>query len=711
PLKKALARYLDDKHLKKPGPSRVHVEITLLDTNDNTPKFEHGNLYEFKVPITAPTGYVIGQVAAKDPDDGPNGHLLYELQRPKGSGYIPFRLDNKNGTIFVGGPLRRGRIAVFVEASDQPTNPSERRFSLAVITIEVYATIDDQAIDFVGAPYEFWVGASTPLGTSVGQVRTSLIYDGEDEIMYDLLHTYSEGVPFAIEERSGIITVIRELSEFKRKVYNFEAVANYLFANSTKPLVMSRSSSPLTTVAAPSQSELSDEGVLITNLTIHIVNKPEQKVPLRPVIEEINMNVINFHVEENVVGGIIGQLLYKNGINLVNNELGSFRELPSDVASGSRNITMGSRFRSRNRSRSSKSKRRLPRRLVGDSNVKLRYIIANQQEVVNKISITEDGTLLTLIGLDREQQASYELTVIVEYSTGLVSGAGIYQVNIKVDDVNDNAPKFNALTYVGLINENCAAGTELSMNHAIHIQDADEGVNAEFRVQLQGDYSEEFSIEYVNGSLSGAAGNTSQHKMPPTTGAFNIFNLTDQWNDEFKYQELHTTFMQSNFKLSSGPYFRISYTGKRGLDREKQQLYNLKLIAADSGGLSGYAHLTILVADVNDNAPIFERISVFKDSRLEIREYTTDMEIYFVESSSGMAAPPGHCANDAAPAALSHSGLPASPHGSGEGCGSRCCGSSQVASSHGPGPDHQVSPLCHLRGHAHWGETVAAECQ
>lgn len=92
----------------------------------------------------------------------------------------------------------------------------------------MYATIDDQVIDFVGAPYEFWVGSNAPLGTSVGQVRTTLIYDGEDEIMYDLLHTYSEGVPFAIEERSGIITVIRELSEFNRKVYLFEAVANYV---------------------------------------------------------------------------------------------------------------------------------------------------------------------------------------------------------------------------------------------------------------------------------------------------------------------------------------------------------------------------------------------------------------------------------------------------------------------------------------------------
>lgn len=45
---------------------------------------------------------------------------------------------------------------------------------------------------------------------------------------------------------------------------------------------MSRSSQPLTTVPAP---DLTDEGVLITNVTIHVVTKPEGRVPLRPVIE------------------------------------------------------------------------------------------------------------------------------------------------------------------------------------------------------------------------------------------------------------------------------------------------------------------------------------------------------------------------------------------------------------------------------------------
>ncbi|TMW39789.1 hypothetical protein DOY81_015131, partial [Sarcophaga bullata] len=450
---------------------------------------------------------------------------------------------------YVAGPLRRGRIAVFVEASDQPLNPSERRFSLAVITIEVYATIDDQAIDFIGAPYEFWVGANSPLGTSVGQVRTTLIYDGEDEIMYDLLHTYSEGVPFAIEERSGIITVIRELAEFSRKVYYFEAVANYLFANSTQPLLMSRSSQPLTTVPAP---DLTDEGVLITNVTIHVVTKAEGRVPIRPRNQH---NIIKFHIEENIVGGII----------------------------------------------------------------------ANQQEVINKITITEDGTLLTLIGLDREQKDKYDLTVIVEYTTGLVSGAGIYQVEITVDDVNDNAPEFGDFNYIGLIKENSPMGIEIAMNKPILINDKDLGKNAEFKVVLRSVYSELFKVELVKQDNATALIN-------PQT--FDIYNLTEQWKEDYRFWEMQTDLKPINLKMNQQPFFKISYNGLRTLDREKDQIYSLKILAVDTGGLTSYANLKILVADVNDNAPMFERISVFKESRVEIREYTTDMEIYFVESST-----------------------------------------------------------------------------
>lgn len=100
-------------------PSSVQIEIMLLDANDNTPQFDLGNLYEFKASQNAPVGHIIGFVTAKDPDEGRNGMILYELKPPKGTGSVPLRLDSKTGALMVSGALKKGKIAVFVEASDQ----------------------------------------------------------------------------------------------------------------------------------------------------------------------------------------------------------------------------------------------------------------------------------------------------------------------------------------------------------------------------------------------------------------------------------------------------------------------------------------------------------------------------------------------------------------------------------------------------------------
>lgn len=42
------------------------------------------------------------------------------------------------------------------------------------------------------------------------------------------MHSYESGVPFAVEERSGIVTVIRELEDFDLNIYEFEAVAAHV---------------------------------------------------------------------------------------------------------------------------------------------------------------------------------------------------------------------------------------------------------------------------------------------------------------------------------------------------------------------------------------------------------------------------------------------------------------------------------------------------
>lgn len=60
---------------------------------------------------------------------------------------------------------------------------------------------------------------------------------------------YSFAVPFAVEERSGVITVIDELSKYDRPIYDFEAVALQENANIT----------------------------ILTNATVHVVDVNDER--------------------------------------------------------------------------------------------------------------------------------------------------------------------------------------------------------------------------------------------------------------------------------------------------------------------------------------------------------------------------------------------------------------------------------------------------
>lgn len=66
---------------------------------------------------------------------------MYTIQKAANATIVNenyFSVDPKDGNIIVANiPLPSGKQTVFVEAADQPVNPTERRFSLAVVTIHV----------------------------------------------------------------------------------------------------------------------------------------------------------------------------------------------------------------------------------------------------------------------------------------------------------------------------------------------------------------------------------------------------------------------------------------------------------------------------------------------------------------------------------------------------------------------------------------------
>lgn len=122
---------------EKEDASSVNIEVTLLDANDNNPTFIPNNIYNFIISTDVKVGDVIGQIHAIDPDQGRNGLVGYSLQNTANSSTM-FSVNSKTGQILVNSALVAvGKHLLFIEASDQPINPSERRFSLAVATIEV----------------------------------------------------------------------------------------------------------------------------------------------------------------------------------------------------------------------------------------------------------------------------------------------------------------------------------------------------------------------------------------------------------------------------------------------------------------------------------------------------------------------------------------------------------------------------------------------
>lgn len=119
------------------GASSVGVEVTLLDANDNNPTFIPNNIYDFSITSSGKLGDTVGQIHAIDPDLGKNGLVVYSIQKAANN-TTPFRIDYKTGHITLNKiPVAVGRHLLFVEASDQPVNPSERRLSLAVVTVDV----------------------------------------------------------------------------------------------------------------------------------------------------------------------------------------------------------------------------------------------------------------------------------------------------------------------------------------------------------------------------------------------------------------------------------------------------------------------------------------------------------------------------------------------------------------------------------------------
>ncbi|XP_072524431.1 protocadherin alpha-C2-like isoform X5 [Salminus brasiliensis] len=169
----------------------------------------------------------------------------------------------------------------------------------------------------------------------------------------------------------------------------------------------------------------------------------------------------------------------------------------------------------------------------------------------------ETGELFITERIDREHVCNTKsaTTCILKLDATIENPVRMFNIELEILDINDNAPHFRRDTMHLDISESTAAGERFSLNNAV---DPDIGMNSIKTYYLSD--SDHFSIEIQTG------------------------------RDGSKF---------TDFIL------------KKSLDREEQAVHNLILTAVDGGvpARSGTASIIVRVLDTNDNAPQFDKDS------------------------------------------------------------------------------------------------------
>ncbi|KAM5298998.1 protocadherin alpha-3 isoform 3-T3 [Ctenodactylus gundi] len=256
--------------------------------------------------------------------------------------------------------------------------------------------------------------------------------------------------------------------------------------------------------------------------------------------------------------------------------------------------------------------------------------------------------------LNREDTSEHHL-LITAVDGGKPELTGTMQVKVTVLDVNDNAPIFERTVYKVRLFENAPNGTLVV---TVNASDLDEGVNKEIMYSFNTDVSAEilskFLLDPVNGYIS-VKGNidfeqTKSYEIqveatdkgtPPMTDHCTVLVEILDTNDnvpELVIKSLSLPVLENAapgtvialisvsdrdsgnngqvtcsltprvpFKLVSTFKNYYSLVLDSALDRETIPGYELVVTARDGGSpsLSATASVSVEVADVNDNAPVF----------------------------------------------------------------------------------------------------------
>nr|XP_022904889.1 cadherin-23 [Onthophagus taurus] len=210
------------------GPQIAKAILTVLikDANDNNPKFRQP-FYRFSIQENSKSGVLIGNVIADDPDK--NKSIIYDLEARKEILKL-ISLNNKTGDLFVKSRIDRevyDWLNLTVKATDSGHPPRHARTEIFVQILDE----NDNNPCFLNDPRVLMVPEDTEVNRKIAIIEARDSDSGEfGKITYLLDRSSSEG-DFILEPETGILRVSKELDRETKHSYLLvvEAWDNYQF--------------------------------------------------------------------------------------------------------------------------------------------------------------------------------------------------------------------------------------------------------------------------------------------------------------------------------------------------------------------------------------------------------------------------------------------------------------------------------------------------
>ncbi|XP_056910149.1 protocadherin-16-like [Takifugu flavidus] len=641
-----------------PNFAKALVRVEVQDVNDNAPVFAK-LWYGLEVPENQEPVQLCF-LKATDPDSGAGGELEYRITAGDPDG--DFHLHPSTGALSTSRGLDREARAEHILEVVATDRGSPALSTTVTVQVQVMDVNDNSPV-FSESSYSVEVSEDAAEGYQVLEVSAA---DADDALNGKVLYFLSHDAhgAFTVDENTGIITTSAALDREKWPSYNFQ-----VFAVDLSPAAPRNSSAQVTVAVL----DVNDNAPVFTQdpLVIEVSSRHSQRVlaTMKAEDKDFGANGSVFYRFATAVKGF--------SINSLTGEIQATEPLqeltqaqrtliveamdqgsPAQSAQGVVVIYVkeveynGIRF-SRNARDVSIQENAAKGTAVAQAQAQhpdgtrrgISYSLfsGNRKKAFIINSSTGEIRVQSSKGLDFEDTPRLRLVVKADS----VSSTSFMAINLILQDVNDNLPRFQLKNYVAYMRE--AQGYDLPIIQVV-AEDVDQGQNGQVTYSIQSSgMSGLFKIDPVTGSITTAAimdreiftqtklvVTATDRGSPRLAGSATLTVIIVDQNDnsptiplpqEVRIPEnmligTEITLVTGN-DVDSSPALSYSlqldptalgmfgihrYSGgislTAPLDFEEQTWYTLTVRATDSQHQTE-ANITILIEDINDNTPAF----------------------------------------------------------------------------------------------------------